>query len=268
MSAAEPNAEIGERPELAWVPLDAIRVDRNYQRDLRPGRVRQILKEFAWSKFGALQLAQQPDGRFNVVDGQHRHAAAVAHPGVTEVPAVIFVPGEGRAEAEAFLGVNTDRTAVTPIERYWAGLEAGDPDMMAVCSVLEEAGCEVVQAIGLSAPHKTAAVQAVARAIKRHGEGPVIGALKLLRGAWPTDKDALKGTVITSLARILKNNPTLRRARMAEVLMGTDRHALSADAEAMRKISGGDATTAISKTLVELYNRGLRSGQINIGVKA
>lgn len=261
------NRSIGARPNLMWVPIDRINVDRNYQRDIKPHRVRQILAEFEWAKFGALQLAEQEDGTFNVFDGQHRHAAAKLHPDITEVPAVVIRPDSGRGEAEAFLAVNINRTAVTSIERYWAGLEAGDEDMMAVCTVLEEAGCEVVQAMGLGAPNKTHAVGAISRAIKRYGEDAVIGGLQVLRAAWPNDKDALNGTVITALSRLLKNNPTAKRARLVQVLQATDRQGLSADAEAIRKISGGDATTAISKTLVELYNRGRGSSQIFIGTK-
>lgn len=261
------NRDIGARPDLKWVPVDQINVDRNYQRDIKPLRVKQILAEFSWKKFGALQLSQQPDGSFNVFDGQHRHAAAKLHPDVDEVPAVIIHAEDGRDEAEAFLGVNVNRTAVTPIERYWAGLEAGDPDMMAVCSVLEEAGCEIVQAQGLVAVGKTHAVHAISRAIKRSGEEAVTGALKILREAWPADKSALKGTLITSLARILKNNPDMSTNRMVEVLRGTDLSGLSADAEAIRKIAGGDATTSITRTLTEVYNRGLRTNQIVMGVK-
>lgn len=261
------NRDIGHRPELQWVPVSSINVDRNYQRDIKPQRVKQILAEFSWKKFGALQLAAQEDGRFNVFDGQHRHAAARLHPDVSEVPAVIIRTEDGRDEAEAFLGVNVNRTAVTSIERYWAGLEAGDPDMMAVCAVLEDAGCEVVQAQGLSGPGKTHAVLAISRAIKRCGEEAVTEALLILRAAWPNDKDGLKGTLISSLARIAKNNPDMTRGRMVEVLQSTDRQGLTADAEAMRKIAGGDATTSITRTLAELYNRGRRTNLIMIGVK-
>lgn len=269
MSAVhEINRAVGDKPRLEWVAIERIRVDRNYQSDLKPGRVKQILREFEWSKFGALQLAEQADGSFHVFDGQHRHEAARLHPDVTEVPAVIIAVDGGREEADAFLGVNTNRSAVTPIERYWAGLEAGYPAMMAVCSVLDEAGCEVVQGLGLVAPNKTAAVQAISRAIQRYGEEAVTEAIRLLRAAWPTAKDALKGTLISALSRIVKNNPDMNNKRMTDVLAGTDLQALSADAEAMRKISGGDATTSITKTLVELYNRGIRVNQISIGVKS
>lgn len=269
MKTQEINREIGPRPELQWVPVDQINVDRNYQRELKPGRVRQILTEFEWKKFGALQLARQADGTFNVFDGQHRHAAAQLHPDVAEVPAVIIQPDDGRDEAEAFLGVNVHRTAVTPIERYWAGIEAGDSDMMAVCAVLEEAGCEVVQAQGLGGVGKTHAVFAVLRAIKRYGDEAVTTACRILKEAWPKDKDALKGTLIQAMARIVNNNSDLSHERMIATLRATDRQGLSADAEAMRKISGGDATTSITRTLVELYNRGLRGDrQISIGVKA
>lgn len=101
--ADQSKTDLGLKPELKWVPVKLINVDKNYQRDLRPHRVRQILKEFDWSQFQPVMLAEQADGTFNVFDGQHRVAAAREHTGVNEVPAAIVCLQGLRAEAGAFL---------------------------------------------------------------------------------------------------------------------------------------------------------------------
>ncbi|WDZ77927.1 ParB N-terminal domain-containing protein [Ensifer adhaerens] len=263
------SAELGQRPSLQWVPVDLIRVDHNYQRELRPTRVAQILREFNWAHFQPIMLAEQADGTFTVFDGQHRVAAARAHPEVKEVPAAVVKLEQSCDEAGAFLGVNVNRTAVSTVEKYHAGIEAGDADMMAVCAVLEEAGCAVVDAIGLKpAANKTAAVTAVSRAIKNYGDKAVSEACKTLVDAWPQDTGALNGVMIQGLARLFKNNKRfISRERMTAKLRVKDRKILTSDAETIRKIGGGDATTNVAKALVEIYNKGLQRDQIALGVK-
>ena len=256
------STNIGKKPDLAFVPIDRINVDRNYQRDLKTSRVQQILKDFNWSQFQPVMLARKPDGTFNVYDGQHRVAAARLHPQVEEVPAAIIDLADLAGEAGAFVGVNTNRTAVTSIEKYWAGIEAGDENMIRIRSVLDRAGCEIVQAAGCFKPNATNAVSMVGRAIKNYGDSAVILACTAIRRAWPADNQALKGITVTALARVFKLNPKINHSRVDEILGAIDRTKLAADAEAMRGISGGDAATAVANTIAALYNRGRAHGKI------
>lgn len=260
---------VGARPELAWVPIASIRIDENYQRELKEKRVSQILHGFTWSHFQPVMLARQADGTFTCFDGQHRVEAARRHPAINEVPAAIVDLDEAHQEAGAFLGVNVNRTTVTTVEKYHAGIEAGDEDMMGVCAVLDAAGCEVIERIGVKpASNRTTAVTSVQRAIRVYGDEAVVEACKTLVAAWPKDSGALHAIMIQSLSRLYRNNrDVIDRTRMTTKLHGKDRKILTADAETMRKIGGGDATASVAKVLVEIYNKGLQQGQIQIGAK-
>lgn len=263
------NMHTGPQPRLDWVPITKIRVDDAYQRQLKKSRVQQILRDFTWSHFQPVMLAEHEDGTFTVFDGQHRVEAARQHPNVKDVPAAIVAFDAAFEEAGAFLGVNVNRTTITNIERYYAGIEAGDTEMMAVCSALEEAGCEVVEAGKYSpAPNKTAAVSSVSRAIKTYGETAVTAACLTLRKAWPKDARALNGSLIVCLARLYRqNNKIIDADRMIAKLVTKNRGLLTGDAEALRKIGGGDSMLALTKALVEMYNRGLSANLITIGAK-
>jgi len=270
MQTAAINMNTGELPELAWVELDRIFVDASYQRPIKPRRVQQILRDFTWAQFGALMLVAREDGRFAVYDGQHRFEAARQHPAITAVPAAIVVLDQAYEEAQSFLGVNVNRSAISTVEKYWAGIEAGDDLMMQICSVLDEAGCEVVPpGTKSAAPGRTSAITAIERAIKAYGDTAVTQACKALREAWPKDAGALNGTMIQALARLYRNN---RRAidhqRMVTKLHGKDRKILVADGETFRKMGGGDAALNIAKVLVEVYNKGLQKDLISLDVKA
>lgn len=263
------NLDAGEQPRLAWVAVDTIRIDDNYQRGLKPKHVAKMLRDFNWAHFGAVMLAEHEDGTYTVYDGQHRVEVCRQHPAITNVPAMIVRFEQSFGEAAAFLGVNVNRAAISTVERYHAGIEAGDEQMMAICAVLEEADCEVVAAGTHSpAPNRTAAVQAVGRSIRLYGDNATVLAIRTLRAAWPKDVKALNGVLIQALARLYRNNKKfIDLDRMAEKLRGKDRAILTSDAEMMRKIGGGDAATSVTKTLVEIYNRGLQANQISIGVR-
>lgn len=270
MQTAAINMKTGELPELAWVELGKIFVDPSYQRPLKPRRVQQILRDFTWAQFGALMLVAREDGRFAVYDGQHRFEAARKHPGISSVPSVIVVLDQAYEEAQSFLGVNVNRSAISTVEKYWAGIEAGDERMMQICAVLEEAGCEVVPVGSKSAaPGRTSAISAIERAIADYGDAAVTSACRALREAWPKDAGGLNGTIIQALARLYRNN---RRAidhdRVVARLKGKDRKILVADGHTLRKMGGGDPAQAICKVLVEVYNKGLQKDLISIGVKA
>lgn len=270
MNVMQPiNMDTGPQPRLDWVPISKIRVDDAYQRQLKKSRVAQILRDFNWAHFQPVMLAEHEDGTFTVFDGQHRVEAARQHPNVKDVPAAIVAFDESFQEAGAFLGVNVNRSAITTVDRYYAGIEAGDAAMMAVCSVLEEAGCEVVEAGKyVPAPNKTAAIAAIARAIRLYGDWAVTEACLTIRQAWPKDVRGLNGSLIIALARLYKNNrKMIDRQRMAEKLVAKNRPLLTADADALRKIGGGDPVTNLSKVLVEVYNRGIQLNHIALGVK-
>lgn len=261
----EMNAAIGPRPRLEWVKVDLIDVDHNYQREIKPQLVDRILRKFSWDRFGALILTPTKAGRFNCPDGQHRLKAAKLHPAIDEVPAVIM-NGTGLVEeATVFLGVNRDRQAVTTVERYWAGLAAGDAMCLRVAEVLDKAGCDIVAGQGDYAPRRTSAVSAVQRSLERYGDKAAVSALKCIVLAYPADPKALRGTLISALSRLFRNNEDIDAGRLAGVLSRQSFAALTAAAEGFRKLSGGSAETAIAKAVTEIYNKGLSKNAIHFG---
>lgn len=263
---SEINRDIGEQPALEWVAVGLIDVDSNYQREVKPSLVDKILRGFSWAKFGAIVLSRKYDGRFAVVEGQHRWKAASVHPDIDRVPAVIVSHADVAGQAQSFLAINRDRMAVTSVEQYWAGLTAGDDTAVAISKVLQSAGCDVVPAQGHYRPNLTNSITAIDRCLKRYGQGATRRALLAIRAAWPDDAKSLRGTLITALARIIRaNEKSISDPDLAAALRPQSFAKLTAHAEAFRKLSGGSAETALTKAVVELYNKGKRVNTIMIG---
>lgn len=259
------NMAVGERPKIDWIAIDLIDVDHNYQREMDEKRVLKLLSHFHWSKFGSLILVAKHDGRFNCTDGQHRLEAAKLYPLISSVPAVVNPAADTITEAKSFLAINRDRKAVNTVEQYWAGLQAGDPDFIRLKNTLEEAGCEVAPAPGVIKPNITNAVTALIRATKSYGDSSVKNALLTIRKAWPDDPRALRGITVAALARLIRNNESMDHSRMAVLLSRKNQNDINGSAEAFRKISGGSAEVAISKTFIELYNKGMSVNTIQLG---
>jgi len=205
---------IGTPPQTDFVNVDLIDVDPLYQRPLNEALVQAIVDDFRWEKFGSLTLARRPRGRFAVVEGQHRREAARRHPQVYGAPTVIFTFASIEDEAAAFVGINSDRRAVTLVEKHHALVTAGDPTALRINGLLEAADC----GIGSSAPRETMAIAAVHRALNEYGYANTTKALKALRKAWPDVRRVLRANMILALAFLFHRNPSAQVEKVARAL--------------------------------------------------
>jgi len=173
----------GEVPVLDWVDKHLIDVDPTYQRELDEARVQRMVEWFDWRSFGALVLTRAEGGRFNTPDGQHRLAAALRHPKVTVVPAVIVEAEGTAAEAEVFVGINKDRRNVTALQLFWAQIAAGDHDAGRVVDIAKRAGaavCRYPASKGEYSASDTIAVGIIDALIKKWGDRRTIGIIEQL----------------------------------------------------------------------------------------
>ena len=153
----------GPAPILQWLKIADLVVDDTYQRAIigkGAQNIRRIAGEFDWSKFSPVVVAPVEGGRFAIVDGQHRTTAAAAR-GFDEVPCEI-VQADRRQQASAFASINGALTQVSPLQRFWAQLAAGEPAAVAADEVARAAGVTLLR--HSVSPHKL-----------RHGETQSIG---------------------------------------------------------------------------------------------
>ena len=171
-----PPAELGTRPELAWVAPAALFVDETYQREFsHRGRalVRRIAAGFNWARYKPpVVVRDRHDGAvvFHVIDGQHT-AVAAASIGIKSLP--VFVVGADTLvdRARAFVGHNTDRIGVPTWSRFKALLAAGDEDACDIANVCARAGVRlrVFGRDSVVAEGDCMAVGRIGRMIKRAG---------------------------------------------------------------------------------------------------
>lgn len=79
------NQPPGEQRQL---PVDQLLIDDAYQRGENTAEIRNISRDFNWAAFGSISVAEDPDGKLYVIDGQQRTAAARKR-GIPDVPAMV-----------------------------------------------------------------------------------------------------------------------------------------------------------------------------------
>lgn len=262
----DPSGDLGPKPEFSWIPKTRLAVDGRYQRGVSGRRsaelVSQIVESFSWSKFQPLTVTALADGRYAVVDGQHRGAAALLHPLVEEVPAWIVDAPDVRAQAKVFVGVNEDRNRMTSLQVYKAELAAKSPDAMQVDSLCRDIGIIVAYQLSGSCknlpPRHTQAVSTMKKIISRHGERPVRSALETLVGAYANVPGQLRGQVIQALTNIfVKHGDRIDRERLINVLSQTYCEDIMDAARKIRKLMGISTEAGMITAIMRSYDRGL-----------
>lgn len=165
----------GAVPVLRWIAPTALLVDETYQRDLSRKSVRlikQMVERFAWNRMKPPVVVEVEKG-LHIVDGQHT-AIAAATLGIPKIPIFLVDAPSLDERARSFVGHNTDRITVSPINIWKALLASGDPDAADVDNVCKRAGVRIrtLNQSVVPAEGDTMAIGTVQKLIKRRGVIP------------------------------------------------------------------------------------------------
>lgn len=159
---------VGKMPELELVPKAKLKVDLSYQRNIESTRSKKIIdgiaENFQWRRFGAIVTTKT----YFIIDGQHRHAAALLRIDIDALPCIVhdIQPSEAAA---VFVGMNRDRVNITPLAVFKAQLMAGDPEAVNVRKACDDAGVELLinpTALALIKPNQTQSISTIRSQVK------------------------------------------------------------------------------------------------------
>jgi hypothetical protein len=164
--------DLGPRPELLWVAPTSLVVDETYQRDLKANSYRLIAKmrrEFRWNRMKPPIVVRAEEG-LHVIDGQHT-AIVAASLKLPEIPVFVVAAETMDDRARAFVGHNTDRVAVQPIDIFRALVAAGDPQAVEVQAVMDRAKVRLrlISPTAALAEGDTMAIATIRNLVKQRG---------------------------------------------------------------------------------------------------
>ncbi len=135
---------VDEIGELMWLSKAILNVDPAYQREkVKLNRILSISRAWSWVACGTLIVAKRTDGKYFVIDGQHRKLAADKRADILNLPCMVFDAVDIPDEASAFLRVNIARSPVGALGKFKSEIIAGDKVAAKVTSMVTESGYRI-----------------------------------------------------------------------------------------------------------------------------
>lgn len=126
--------------EFVFIKKQDLDIDHSYQRDeIDENKLNTIAANWSWVSCGAISVAER-NGRWYVMDGQHRKLAADKRSDITELPCMVFDLNSKEKEARAFVELNTNKTTVPGKNRFKALLVAKEQSAIKLKSIIESTG--------------------------------------------------------------------------------------------------------------------------------
>jgi hypothetical protein len=139
------DIEVPESPTYKFIHIDPknLVVDSTYQRSLSrksKNLIKEIVLHWSWLKFKPPIVTKVTYGDqeyYHVLDGQHTAIGAATNPYVETIPVFLISDSISiQTRADSFVGHNTARTAVSPIQIFKARAESGDDTAIGIITLL------------------------------------------------------------------------------------------------------------------------------------
>lgn len=196
--------------EYKMLALGSLTTDGTYQRILSQWAVRSIVTHYEPILFQPIIIGRRAGLNF-IIDGQHRHAAAIEK-GFKEVPCMVYKTESAAQEAQIFIWLQERRRILSTAQRFKAKLEIGDKSARAIDKMLRHFEFETSDYEGFklygARDNVILAVGTLERIYAVEGRGGAIleDVLYVLRNAWKGRKSALRKDIISGLAQFMLNN--------------------------------------------------------------
>lgn len=262
MAFRSAQEEINKR-EIRYVPEKLLIID-GYQRSLKAALVKAICKDFDPDALGILTVAPRPNGRYAVIDGQHRLAAIrIMTPGAL-VRCDVISDLSYQEEAKKFLRFNGTRVTNTATDKFRALLAEGNPAAIAIKSEVEAIGYELpLRPRGQRLrDNEVGCIQALQEAYQ---SGNLRDILLVTRMAWGSASAGTHNYIIFGLNILLnKYHEQVNLDRLVAILQHEEPSALVAKATVRATSEGGHAKSHMARMLRDMYNKGLRTNRLPV----
>ncbi|MBI1214566.1 MAG: hypothetical protein GC185_01950 [Alphaproteobacteria bacterium] len=259
------TSDLSPYPELLWIDLPLLQIDKTYQRSVEGKASQKLINAvaagFDWALFTPPTICAIEDGKFNVIDGQHRVLAARKRGGIPKLPCYKIDAVSTQQQAAHFTALNQNRVRMHTVDMYHARLAAGESLARKVESACQAAGVRICKAPFQTAqmpPGMTQAVGTLERALQKHPRDAVIRSLKVLKEAHPETTGQLRSRMLEAMIRLyavnFKDGRDLDDQKLAAVVGANDAYDLEMGARIQHETYGGDTAAGIIDALAEAYN--------------
>ena len=229
----------GPKPELRWIDKRLLTIEPIYQRAVSSRRGQALIEKIAagwyWTHASVLIVAQKGD-LWTIIDGQHRHQAAMRRKDINDLPCLIVEAKLVTDQARAFLAHNRDRVTLNFLSLFHGEHAAGDPIAHLVIEACAEAGVNCrrsVTKVQSLLPEETMATGTMSQIVKYEGKPRLVEVLRIVREAYPNTPGQLRGNTIKAVAALTRHG--VDRNKIIAALKITDGMQLEDQAREIRR---------------------------------
>jgi hypothetical protein len=271
MPSSATNVAVLDRAALDEATLDgstepttyitAIRVDEmfcdySYQRDLDRSRAKRMAREWNPRLVGVVDVSDRgprcPAGRYALINGQHRWAAAGLRDPDMVLVANVHTGLSVTREALLFHEIDAKTRRLTTWDRWRSRRAAGEPIVLDIENTVADYGLVVAEGAKDGNIRCTATLE---RVFRMGGVLLLGNTLQFVTSVWGWRLDAVDAPLVLGLAHILHcYDEDLDHARLGEVLIGYAPRQIKARASALRETEQGQAGRLAALVMIAAYN--------------
>ncbi|MGV9336631.1 DUF6551 family protein [Nocardia sp. NPDC003726] len=243
---------------ISAIRVEEMFVDHVYQRDLDTARARRIAREWDPRLVGVLEVSDRgprhPLGRYAIISGQHRWAAAGLRDPNMALVANVHTGLSITQEALLFHEIDAKTRRLNTWDRWKARRASGEPLVLDIETVVAEAGLTIDTAPKDGNIRCTSTLER----IHRMGGTLLLGnVLRFIADVWGRRLDAVDGPLVLGLALILHSyDNDLDHARLGDVLIDFAPRQIKARAQTLRETENGSAGKLTALVMLAAYNNG------------
>jgi hypothetical protein len=238
--------------ELLYLRPTDLDVDPDAQREYRPSDAKRIADGYDPEKLGFFEVSKR-DGRYYVVDGQHRRGALLLLEKDDPVPCVVTIGVDQAHDAKKFVARNIDNRRATGIDGYRVKLTAGDPETVEVQKVLDAFDLKVNYSMG---ENDISAVSALYTIHRRGGPELLVRTLGLIEATWGRERAGREASILRGVAYILekKGNVLDTDSFVTKVQKDSTAGRVLGLARSQRAVTRKSMWLQVAVVLIEIYN--------------
>lgn len=259
--------------EFILLRPDEVLVDPEVQRHFDKPHAKKLASRYRQDLTGLCAVSLRKDGRYYVLNGQHRCAAAImAGMGDQPIHFEVYRGLSPAEEARLFLDLNDNNKPVGALDKFEKAVKAGDPVHVDIVRILDNFGLRVAASSvdgGVSAVKTLLDIYHSHVGTKPNSDSPIPAGpmaqllsrtLHVLTSAWGKDRNAFDGLLMKGVAAMLhKHGATIDGHRLARTLSKwSDPSRAIGLIRSLQNAAKKTAATAAVEYLEGLYNRGRR----------
>lgn len=241
----------------------------SYQRDFSPSNTKKIIRDFDERKLTPLTLAERRDGRYAIVDGQHRYRALQHIYGEhSDRPVWCMIARFDSIQDEAMWFRAMNEFVQHPSQRsvFRAREISGDERATRLREIVERHHFKL-QTYSGRAKNRSVTPAALLKIMKQHGldRWDLVEKTMAILDAVVDPSQTVTALVVTGLGSFIamyEDEPAFDRTRLLQVLSRESVSAIDRDSRALRTISRTSEGTAGRRIILNLYNYKLHGARV------